>query len=406
MKYFEKFASLILICMFGFQGFAQTTAGPSEIRKAPFAFGLFDGTPIRMRINRTVSSADAKVDDTVDFEVLEDIKVGDVIVIPRGGVALATITEAKPRRNMGRSGRLNMNIDSVRLTTGEKIPLRAVKEVKGGSNSAAMTGAIVATAIIFFPAAPLFLFMKGKDITIPKGTEITAYVNGDISLDQTRFISGTQSVVPPAVVANGQPSSLLESETSGISIKSTPDGAEILVDGNFVGNTPSTLRLKAGGYKITIKKSGYLDWQRTITLSAGSNINLDASLEKSTFSATSTVTEGPATAPIQAENQNTNVNPNQSGRNYNEGGYYKFGRKEYSGAESSYRAAIAAEPNNAIYHSNLAATLNAQKKFDEAEKEMELASRLSPDDPNHKKNLNIIRSNKNLDRFYLIEPKF
>ena len=43
-----------------------------------------------------------------------------------------------------------------------------------------MTGAMVATAIEFWPAAPLFLLMHGKDITIPKGTEITAYVNGEV----------------------------------------------------------------------------------------------------------------------------------------------------------------------------------------------------------------------------------
>jgi hypothetical protein len=39
-----------------------------------------------------------------------------------------------------------------------------------------MTGAIVATAIVFFPAAPLFLFMHGKDIKrrpIPKGMALS-----------------------------------------------------------------------------------------------------------------------------------------------------------------------------------------------------------------------------------------
>jgi len=29
--------------------------------------------------------------------------------------------------------------------------------------------------------------MKGKDIAIPKGTEITAYVNGNITLDAKKF---------------------------------------------------------------------------------------------------------------------------------------------------------------------------------------------------------------------------
>ncbi len=46
---------------------------------------------------------------------------------------------------------------------------------------------MVATGIVFFPAAPLFQFMHGKDITIPKGTEITAYVNGDMNLDPGKF---------------------------------------------------------------------------------------------------------------------------------------------------------------------------------------------------------------------------
>ncbi len=49
------------------------------------------------------------------------------------------------------------------------------------------TGAMVATGIVFLPAAPLFLFMHGKDITIPKGTEITAYVSGDMNLDPGKF---------------------------------------------------------------------------------------------------------------------------------------------------------------------------------------------------------------------------
>ena len=34
---------------------------------------------------------------------------------------------------------------------------------------------------MFWPAAPLFLLMKGKDIVIPKGHEITVYTNTDYS---------------------------------------------------------------------------------------------------------------------------------------------------------------------------------------------------------------------------------
>ena len=158
---------------------------------------LEEGTPVKLRIGRTVSSADSQVGDTVDFEVLEEIKVGDLLVIPKGGVAWATVTDAQPKRRMGRGGKLDMNIDSVRLVDGEKAALRAVKDVKGGGHGGAMTGAIVATSLVVWPAAPLFLLMHGKDITIPKGTEITAYINGNFPINPDKFLPKTDVHVQP-----------------------------------------------------------------------------------------------------------------------------------------------------------------------------------------------------------------
>jgi hypothetical protein len=88
--------------------------------KQPLAFGLEDGTPIKLRLTRNLSSADATTGDRVDFEVLEDVKVKDVIVAPRGGLALATITEAQHKRRMARGGKLNVNIDDLRLADERK----------------------------------------------------------------------------------------------------------------------------------------------------------------------------------------------------------------------------------------------------------------------------------------------
>jgi hypothetical protein len=255
--------------------------------KQPLAFGLEDGTPIKLRINRTISSADAQVNETVDFEVLEEVKVRDAIVVPRGGMAWGTVTEAQSKRRMGRGGKLNINIDNVRLASAEKVPLRAVKDVQGGGHQGAITGAIVATSIVFFPAAPLFLLMHGKDITIPKGTEITAYINGDIPLDPTRFApqsaskseTGTvpaqsQTAAPAAELGNGT-----ESGLPTVEIKSTPDGAEITVDEKYMGSTPSALRLPPGDHKIKIEKSGFKSWEKTLTVTGGGTVSVDATLE-------------------------------------------------------------------------------------------------------------------------------
>src|SRR5258708_4646009 len=148
-------------------------AGPVTPRPA-LAFGLSEDTPVKLKLTRTMTSAEAKTNDKVDFEVLEDVKLGDVVVIKQGAMAIATVTEAQPKRRMGRAGKLNMNIDYVQLVDGEKVPLRAVKGGSGGNHTGAMTGAIVASSILFFPAAPFFLFIHGKDLTHPKGTEVAA----------------------------------------------------------------------------------------------------------------------------------------------------------------------------------------------------------------------------------------
>ena len=64
--------------------------------KQPLAFGLEDATPVKLRLTRNLSSADATTGDRVDFEVLEDIKVKDLIVIPRGGIAWGTVSVEWP----------------------------------------------------------------------------------------------------------------------------------------------------------------------------------------------------------------------------------------------------------------------------------------------------------------------
>jgi hypothetical protein len=149
---------------------------------------LHDGTPIRLRLNRTISSADARTGETIDFEVLDDVRIDDVVVIARNAVALGAVTEAKPKGRMGKSGKLNVMIDFVRTVTDEKVALRGVRELQGGGRTGAMTGAIVATSLVVWPAAPFFLFMRGKDTTIPKGTEITAYINGEVQLSAARVM--------------------------------------------------------------------------------------------------------------------------------------------------------------------------------------------------------------------------
>lgn len=232
---------------------------------------LLDGTPVKLRLSQTLSSADAKVNQEIPFEVVDEVKVDDTVVLPKGATAIGTVTEADHKKTMGRAGKLNISISYARLADNEKAALRATKDSKGGGHVGAMTGAIVASAIIFFPAAPLFLFIHGKDITIPQGTEITSFVEGDMHLDMARF--GVVPQTPPSAVAVALPAA-----QPTVVIESTPPGADIEIDGAFVGNTPSTVNVPAGSHDIAVKKRGFSDWTKKLNVTGGS-IHLNAELE-------------------------------------------------------------------------------------------------------------------------------
>jgi len=269
----RKTISLLLVLFIAISLFspamvsAQTAENPPAVSSARSSFSLLDGTPVRLRLSRNISSKDSKTGENVDFEVLDDIKIGETIVIPKQSAAIATITRAKAAGRLGRGGKLDVNIDYVRLSTGDKIALRSIKENKGDNRTGTMTTGLVAAGILFFPAAPLFLFVKGKNINVAKGTEVTAYVNGDFALDPAKFAPGLTA------------SAAVEGSTSVV-VKSAPEGAEIEVNGVFVGSTPSTLQLKAGEHKVVVKKSGFVLWERVISVTAGSSITLDATLDK------------------------------------------------------------------------------------------------------------------------------
>ncbi len=82
--------------------------------------------------------------------------------------------------------------------------------------------------------------------------------------------------------AAATPAAPVAAVTGKLSVASTPDGADIEVDGNFVGNTPSDVQVTEGEHTVAVKKSGFKDWQRKMKVSAGSNIRLNAELEKAT----------------------------------------------------------------------------------------------------------------------------
>jgi hypothetical protein len=65
---------------------------------------------------------------------------------------------------------------------------------------------------------------------------------------------------------------------ASLSIDSTPAGADIEIDGKFVGNTPSTLTVTPGSHTVAVKKKGFADWSKTLDVSGGT-VHLNADLD-------------------------------------------------------------------------------------------------------------------------------
>jgi hypothetical protein len=63
-------------------------------------------------------------------------------------------------------------------------------------------------------------------------------------------------------------------------VHSDPPGAEIYLDEQLTGSTPSTLDVPPGNHQVSVRFFGYQDWNRNLRVLSGSEINLEAKLEK------------------------------------------------------------------------------------------------------------------------------
>jgi len=71
-----------------------------------------------------------------------------------------------------------------------------------------------------------------------------------------------------------------QQESVKCSFTSAPAGAEVTVDGRYVGSTPSVLSLSAGNHAVEVSLPGFATWKRDLTVSAGAELTVNAVLQK------------------------------------------------------------------------------------------------------------------------------
>lgn len=229
-----------------------------------------DGTKLRVRLDQTISSATAEQGQAVELSITEAVRVNDQVVIPDGARVTGTVTMAQEKRHMGRAGKLDFSIDRVRAIDGEWIPIRYTVNKAAGGSHAVSTGVLTAgAAVLFWPAAPAFLLIKGKDVNINKGVVFDAFTDADHVLKSGgTTVAGAKSAAPFPGAGNG----------TSVAITSNLPGSDIEVDGAFIGSTPTTVSLPSGSHQISVR-NGNAVWQRNLQVNAGSTVSLNAQLE-------------------------------------------------------------------------------------------------------------------------------
>jgi hypothetical protein len=232
-----------------------------------------DATALRLALTDPLSSATNEVDDPVRFEVTEEVKVGGIVVIAKGSTAVGHVVEVEPKRRLGRAGKLNFTLDHVKAVDGSNLRLRASSTRKGDDK----TGTVIVGTVLL---SPLFLIMRGKDVSIPQGMAMTAYIDGDrdIQLPSDGTAAGDAPVIFTQAAGPTLPAE--KQDPSTVVLKSDPTGAEIIIDGKIFGNTPSTLLLPPGDHLFSMVREGYQPWQRSITVTSGGIVTVNGVLER------------------------------------------------------------------------------------------------------------------------------
>ena len=132
-----------------------------------------EGTPVILAAEQEMVSGKIAKGSTVHFRVDKDVLGPDGhILIPYESTAYAKVLESRAHGMFGRPGKLDFQIESVNAADGTSVPLRAVRDATGNDQGALV---IVGTVLL----SVLFVLFVGENVTIPKGTTFTAYVNHD-----------------------------------------------------------------------------------------------------------------------------------------------------------------------------------------------------------------------------------
>lgn len=136
---------------------------------------LAEGTPIYLRFDQELSSKTNRTGDRFTLHVRDDVKVNDIVILPKGAIAHGRVTKSSKAGMFGKAGKLDVVLTDVLLIDDQRVRFRTTVE-RQAHNQMPLT---IGLAVVIFPAAVLF---RGKNVVIPEGTDITVYMNDEMTV--------------------------------------------------------------------------------------------------------------------------------------------------------------------------------------------------------------------------------
>lgn len=167
-------ASLALILVLMTRS-VQAQTVPAQTVPAPKPIVVPEATEFVARFADSLSSKWSAEGDNVRLRVDEAIVDGADTLIKEGAIVRGVLTEVKGAGFMGRSGKLNMRLETVTLADGQRAKIRASKAKDGDEKR----GQTIALTVLF---GPLGLLRRGDDAEIKKGTPMHLFTDEEVTL--------------------------------------------------------------------------------------------------------------------------------------------------------------------------------------------------------------------------------
>lgn len=141
-----------------------------------------DGETVKIKILAELSSETSKIGDEVRYELVEDVRVSNRLIIPAGTEGLGRVKSVTKAGQFGKDGRVEVDFGRVRAIDGTLVPLVMDKAALEKNKSLQLAaGASLAGIILLGPVGLAGgLFIKGQDVSISIGTEFYLQIQGPI----------------------------------------------------------------------------------------------------------------------------------------------------------------------------------------------------------------------------------